>query len=66
MTKSLKKYLLIIATVILSITLAACSTGTSNEQIISKSIEASKNLKSTDFVATNSSEILVGEQTQTV
>ena len=66
MTKSLKKYLLIIATVILSITLAACSTGASNEQIISKSIEASKNLKSTDFVATNSSEILVGEQTQTV
>ena len=66
MTKSLKKYLLIIATVILSVTLAACSTGASTEQIINKSIEASKNLKSTDFVATNSSEILVGEQTQTV
>ena len=66
MTKSFKKYLLIIATVILSVTLAACSTGASTEQIINKSIEASKKLKSTDFVATNSSEILVGEQTQTV
>ena len=66
MTKSLKKYLLIIATVILSVTLAACSTGASAEQIVNKSIESSKNIKSTDFTATNSSEILVGEQTQTV
>ena len=66
MTKSLKKYLLIIATVILSVTLAACSTGASAEQIVNKSIESSKNIKSTDFAATNSSEILVGEQTQTV
>lgn len=66
MTKSLKKYLLLIATVILSVTLAACSTGASVEQIVNKSVESSKNIKSTDFVATNSSEILVGEQTQTV
>ena len=66
MTKSLKKYLLIIATVILSVTLAACSTGASAEQIVNKSIESSKNIKSTDFTATNNSEILVGEQTQTV
>ena len=66
MTKSLKKYLVIIATVILSVTLAACSTGASAEQIVNKSIESSKNIKSTDFTATNSSEILVGEQTQTV
>ena len=66
MTKSLKKYLLIIATVILSVTLAACSTVASAEQIVNKSIESSKNIKSTDFAATNSSEILVGEQTQTV
>ena len=66
MIKSLKKYLLIIATVILSVTLAACSTGASAEQIVNKSIESSKNIKSTDFAATNSSEILVGEQTQTV
>ena len=66
MTKSLKKYLLIIATVILSVTLAACSTGASAEQIVNKSIESSKNIKSIDFAATNSSEILVGEQTQTV
>ena len=66
MTKSLKKYLLIIATVIFSVTLAACSTGASAEQIVNKSIESSKNIKSTDFAATNSSEILVGEQTQTV
>ena len=66
MTKSLKKYLLIIANVILSVTLAACSTGASAEQIVNKSIESSKNIKSTDFTATNSSEILVGEQTQTV
>ena len=66
MTKSLKEYLLIIATVILSVTLAACSTGASAEQIVNKSIESSKNIKSTDFTATNSSEILVGEQTQTV
>lgn len=66
MTKSLKKYLLLIATVILSVTLAACSMGASTEQIVNKSVESSKNIKSTDFVATNSSEILVGEQTQTV
>ncbi|MEZ7735110.1 hypothetical protein O3801_03965 [Gemella sp. 27098_8_149] len=66
MTKSLKKYLLLIATVILSVTLAACGTGASTEQIVNKSVESSKNIKSTDFVATNSSEILVGEQTQTV
>ena len=66
MTKSLKKYLLLIATIILSVTLAACSTGASVEQIVNKSVESSKNIKSTDFVATNSSEILVGEQTQTV
>ena len=66
MTKSLKKYLLFIATVILSVTLTACSMGASTEQIVNKSVESSKNIKSTDFVATNSSEILVGEQTQTV
>ena len=66
MTKSLKKYLLLIATVILSVTLAACSMGASTEQIVNKSVESSKNIKSTDFVATNSSEILVGEQTQTI
>ena len=66
MTKSLKKYLLLIATVILSVTLAACGMGASTEQIVNKSVESSKNIKSTDFVATNSSEILVGEQTQTV
>ena len=66
MTKSLKKYLLLVATVILSVTLAACGTGASVEQIVNKSVESSKNIKSTDFVATNSSEILVGEQTQTV
>ena len=40
--------------------------GASTEQIVNKSVESSKNIKSTDFVATNSSEILVGEQTQTV
>ena len=66
MTKSLKKYLLLIATVILSVALAACGMGTSAEQIVNKSVESSKNIKSTDFVATNSSEILVGEQTQTI
>ena len=66
MTKSLKKYLLIIATVILSVTLAACSMGASTEQIVNKSVESSKNIKSTDFEATNSSEILIGEQTQTI
>ena len=66
MTKSLKKYLLLVATIILSVTLAACGMGASTEQIVNKSVESSKNIKSTDFVATNSSEILVGEQTQTV
>ena len=66
MTKSLKKYLLLIATVILSVTLAACGMGTSAEQIVNKSVESSKNIKSTDFEATNQSEILVGEQNQTI
>ena len=51
MTKSLKKYLLLIATIILSVTLAACSTGASVEQIVNKSVESSKNIKSTDFIA---------------
>lgn len=66
MTKSLKKYLLLIATIILSVTLAACGMGTSTEQIVNKSVESSKNIKSTDFEATNQSEILVGEQNQTI
>ena len=66
MTKSLKKYLLLITTVILSVTLAACGMGTSAEQIVNKSVESSKNIKSTDFEATNQSEILVGEQNQTI
>ena len=66
MTKSLKKYLLLIATVILSVTLAACGMGTSAEQIVNKSVESSKNIKSTDFEATSQSEILVGEQNQTI
>ena len=66
MTKSLKKYLLLIATIILSVTLAACGMGTSAEQIVNKSVESSKNIKSTNFEATNSSEILIGDQTQTI
>ena len=66
MTKSLKKYLLLIATIILSVTLAACSMGASTEQIVNKSVESSKNIKSTNFEATNSSEILIGDQTQTI
>ena len=66
MIKSLKKYLLLIATVILSVTLAACSMGASTEQIVNKSVESSKNIKSTDFEATSQSEILVGEQNQTI
>ena len=66
MTKSLKKYLLLVATVILSVTLAACGMGTSAEQIVNKSVESSKNIKSTNFEATNSSEILIGDQTQTI
>ena len=66
MTKSLKKYLLLIATVILSVTLAACGMGTSAEQIVNKSVESSKNIKSTDFEAISQSEILVGEQNQTI
>ena len=66
MTKSLKKYLLLIATIILSVTLAACGMGASSEQIVNKSVESSKNIKSTNFEATNSSEILIGDQTQTI
>lgn len=66
MTKSLKKYLLLVATIILSVTLAACGMGASTEQIVNKSVESSKNIKSTDFEATNSSEILIGDQTQTI
>ena len=66
MTKSLKKYLLLVATIILSVTLAACGMGTSSEQIVNKSVESSKNIKSTNFEATNSSEILIGDQTQTI
>ena len=66
MTKSLKKYLLLVATIILSVTLAACGMGASSEQIVNKSVESSKNIKSTNFEATNSSEILIGDQTQTI
>lgn len=57
---------MLIATVILSVTLAACGMGTSAEQIVNKSVESSKNIKSTDFEATSQSEILVGEQNQTI
>ena len=66
MTKSLKKYLLLVATIILSVTLAACGMGTSAEQIVNKSVESSEGSGSTNFEATNSSEILIGDQTQTI
>ena len=52
MTKSLKKYLLLVATIILSVTLAACGMGASTEQIVNKSVESSKNIKSTDIAMT--------------
>lgn len=66
MTKSIKRYALIIAAVLLSVTLAACSTKASTEEIINKSSETAKNLKNTNFSATNTSEVIIGDQTQKV
>lgn len=63
--KSIRKYLLIIAAALLAVTLSACSKVTA-EEAINKSTEASKNLKNTEFVSSNVSEIVIGEQTQKI
>ena len=64
--KSIKKYLLIIAAALLTITLSACGTKVTAEEAINKTNEASKNLKNTEFVSSNISEIIVGDQTQKI
>ena len=64
--KSIKKYLLIIAAALLTITLSACGTKVTAEEAINKTNEASKNLKNTEFVSSNISEIVVGDQTQKI
>ena len=63
--KSIRKYLLIIAAALLAVTLSACSKVTA-EEAINKSTEASKNLKNTEFVSSNVSEIVIGDQTQKI
>ena len=45
--KSIRKYLLIVAAVLLTITLSACGTKVTAEEAINKTNEASKNLKNT-------------------
>ena len=64
--KSIRKYLLIIAAALLTITLSACGTKVTAEEAINKTNEASKNLKNTEFVSSNISEIIVGDQTQKI
>ena len=64
--KSIKKYLLLIAAVLLTVTLSACGTKITAEEAINKTNEASKNLKNTEFVSSNISEIIVGDQTQKI
>ena len=64
--KSIKKYLLLIAAALLTITLSACGTKITAEEAINKTNEASKNLKNTEFVSSNISEIVVGDQTQKI
>ena len=64
--KSIRKYLLIIAAALLTITLSACGTKVTAEEAINKTNEASKNLKNTEFVSSNISEIVVGDQTQKI
>ena len=63
--KSIRKYLLIIAAALLTVTLSACSKVTA-EEAINKSTEASKNLKNTEFISSNVSEIVIGDQTQKI
>ena len=58
--KSIKKYLLLIAAALLTVTLSACGTKITAEEAINKTNEASKNLKNTEFVSSNISEIVVG------
>ena len=64
--KSIRKYLLIIAAALRTITLSACGTKVTAEEAINKTNEASKNLKNTEFVSSNISEIIVGDQTQKI
>ena len=64
--KSIRKYLLIITAALLTITLSACGTKVTAEEAINKTNEASKNLKNTEFVSSNISEIIVGDQTQKI
>ena len=64
--KSIKKYLLLIAAALLTVTLSACGTKITAEEAINKTNEASKNLKNTEFVSSNISEIVVGDQTQKI
>ena len=46
--KSIKKYILIIAAALLTVTLSACKNVTA-EEAINKSAEISKNIKNTEF-----------------
>lgn len=66
MAKSMKKYFLLALAAVLAVTLAACSKAASADDIINKSTEVSKSLKSTDFKAVNSSEITTNNETQKV
>lgn len=64
--KSLKKYLLIIAAALLTITLSACGTKITAEEAINKSAEVSKNVKSTEFKSFLSTEYITGKDPKKV
>ena len=64
--KSLKKYLLIIAAALLTITLSACGTKITAEEAINKSAEVSKNIKNTEFKSFLSTEYITGKDPKKV
>ena len=58
--KSIKKYILIIAAALLTVTLSACKNVTA-EEAINKSAEISKNIKNTEFKSFTTSEYITGK-----
>ncbi|MGX7085455.1 DUF6612 family protein [Gemella bergeri] len=69
MTKNIKRSITVFLTLILAVVLSACSMlqfNKSAENILNKTADTAKSIKNTDFVSTNVSEIVNGEQTHKV
>ncbi|MGX7112186.1 DUF6612 family protein [Gemella cuniculi] len=67
MIKFMKKSILIITTLLLTIALSACGNKSiTAEEALTKSTEASKNMKSTEFTSNSVTEMISGEQTRKI